>query len=311
MTPGAPSEESKIARFILVSADASRLALFYCQAFGFHQLSSALCSSAAMESLTGTAGAAQSVVLGLGAQTLEILQFEQNGRPYPENADAADVGFQHFAIVAGTMAVAFARLSTIDGWSHISQGGPVQLPATSGSVIAFKFRDPEGHPLELIEFAPKTMPQYQFMQSQQSNCIGIDHSAIVVADTARSIAFYKRLGFQQHMQSLNWGAAQARLDDVSGPHVEVTALMLAQPTPHLELLCYSKTSARGPPTQARDIAATRLVLALPELSPLLSSGADSTLLDPDGHHLSLVPLRAVGLAVSGLTTSSSQKVCLP
>ena len=312
MMASASSPGSKIARFILVSADAPRLALFYCQAFGFQQLSSVLCSSAAMECLTGTAGAAQSVVLGLGAQTLEILQFEQSGRPYPENSEAADVSFQHFAIVVGTIAAAFTRLSTTNGWQQISQGGPVQLPSTSGNVTAYKFRDPEGHPLELIEFAPQTKPRYWYMQSHLNNCIGIDHSAIVVTETVRSIAFYERLGFQLKAHSLNIGAEQARLDDISSPHVEVSALMLMQPTPHLELLCYGKTRlAHSPPTQAHDIAATRVVLALPEPSPLLSGGACSALLDPDGHHLSLVPLRTGGPFAYDLTVPQPRKVCLP
>ncbi|ODR96565.1 hypothetical protein AUC70_14945 [Methyloceanibacter stevinii] len=34
----------------------------------------------------------------------------------------------------------------------VTAGAPVLLPPNTGSVTAFKFRDPEGHPLELISF---------------------------------------------------------------------------------------------------------------------------------------------------------------
>ncbi len=36
--------------------------------------------------------------------------------------------------------------------------GPERLPARSGGVSAFKFRDPDGHPLELLAFPPEAVP---------------------------------------------------------------------------------------------------------------------------------------------------------
>ena len=48
----------------------------------------------------------------------------------------------------------YARLSAHAGWTTISTDGPQLLPASSGGVTAYKFRDPEGHPLELIAFPP-------------------------------------------------------------------------------------------------------------------------------------------------------------
>ncbi|MGB8684208.1 MAG: hypothetical protein WCD12_15080, partial [Candidatus Binatus sp.] len=60
-------------------------------------------------------------------------------------------------------------------------------------VTALKFRDPEGHPLELIAFPPDDTPA-KWQRSSTAECLGIDHSAISVAVTERSVKFYERLG---------------------------------------------------------------------------------------------------------------------
>ena len=44
--------------------------------------------------------------------------------------------------------------------------------------------------------------------------LGIDHSAIAVSDSARSIAFYEALGLRVAARALNSGHEQARLDGV-------------------------------------------------------------------------------------------------
>ena len=59
----------------------------------------------------------------------------------------------------------------------ISRGGPVTLPPSAGEITAVKFRDPEGHPLELIEF-----PNGSSAVWSGEGMLGIDHSAIGVAD---------------------------------------------------------------------------------------------------------------------------------
>jgi catechol 2,3-dioxygenase-like lactoylglutathione lyase family enzyme len=111
--------------------------------------------------------------------------------------------------------------------------------------------------------------------------LGIDHSAISVADSERSIAFYEGLGLSVAARSLNRGPEQARLDGLSAPQVEVTALALSQGVAHLELLCYRGVS-RGEATRLRnnDMASTRLIL---------EAARECCLLDPDGHHLLLLP----------------------
>ena len=118
-------------------------------------------------------------------------------------------------------------------------------------------------------------------------CLGIDHSAVSVSNTARSIAFYQSVGLDRSGGSLNIGSAQARLDDVADPVVEVTALTPAQATPHVELLCYRGEFDRGAPAPTLDdIAATRLVLKVENRSTLDAICAGATgapLLGPEPH----------------------------
>jgi catechol 2,3-dioxygenase-like lactoylglutathione lyase family enzyme len=93
-----------------------------------------------------------------------------------------------------------------DGSRSHPQG--LNLPATSGGVSAFKFRDPEGHPLELIAVPPGAVPP-QWRMASQNVCLGIDHSAISVSSTATSIDFYESLGLDRGGGSLNVGREQA------------------------------------------------------------------------------------------------------
>ena len=172
----------------------------------------------------------------------------------------ADPRFQHFAIVVSDMTAAYANLQAFRNWTAISADGPQILPPSSGGVTAFKFRDPEGHPLELLAFAPGATPAHWAFQSGNL-CLGIDHSAISVADTDRSVAFYSRLGLARTASSLNVGPEQEKLDDLVGAVVEVTALAPPiQTVPHVELLCYRRNfDRRKVSTNRNDVAATQLV----------------------------------------------------
>ncbi len=207
------------------------------------------------------------------------------GKPYPPGSTSFDLWFQHFAIVVSDMRAAYARLGAAAGWTAISTYGPQRLPESSGGVSAFKFRDPEGHPLELLEFPPGQAPPAWQGPHDSGPCLGIDHTAIAVADTTASVGFYGQLGFTVTAHSLNQGVEQERLDDAPGAVVDVTALALpGAPGPHLELLGYRHPAGRpAPPMASNDIARTRLVLeadAAPDQSPAL-------LCDPDGHEVVL------------------------
>ena len=138
-----------VAGFALVTADLARLVQFYTRVLGFAVRGAVTRIDPAEIALLGLVGAGQRQTLSLGDQILWIDQFEQAGRPYPVNSDAASLWFQHLALVVDDIHGAFGRVRDI---TPISHGGPQLLPASSGGVRAFKFRDPDGHPLELLQF---------------------------------------------------------------------------------------------------------------------------------------------------------------
>jgi catechol 2,3-dioxygenase-like lactoylglutathione lyase family enzyme len=235
-------------------------------------------------------GGAASVTLALGNEVIELLQFDQAGRPYPSGCSSFDLVFQHFAIVVADIKEAFQRLSTLAGWTAITSAGPQHLPARSGGATAFKFRDPDGHPLELIAFDTRNVPPRWRTAADADLCLGIDHSAISVSNSARAIRFYEELGFKVSAYTVNSGIEQQRLDAVQEPQVEVTALRAIHPSPHVELLCYRGVRRRhGNVLRSNDVAATRLVF---EACPADHSGTETlaqhALQDPDGHHLLIV-----------------------
>ena len=195
--------------------------------------------------------------------------------------------FNTSPLVVRDMDLALAHLRGVPGWTPISTDGPQRLPQRSGGVTAFKFQDPDGHPLELLAFPEHAVPAYWMGRSAHGIFLGIDHSAISVRDTAISTAFYQSLGFSLTAQTFNHGVEQANLDGVPSPQVEVTTLCLATSTPHLELLCYR--SAVHPLRQvlsSNDVAATRIALAADGLKRDAGS-AQQLVVDPDGHHLLL------------------------
>jgi catechol 2,3-dioxygenase-like lactoylglutathione lyase family enzyme len=305
---------TRIGRISFTSADVDRLSAFYRQALGFEAMETEHYGGESFARLTGVAGAqACALPLRLGEQTIELLAFTRSGALYPSDITCDDLRFQHIAIVVADMETAYSRLCACAGWTAITRPGPQRLPASSGGVTAFKFRDPEGHPLELVAFPPDNVPpRWRQAPHRHGPYLGIDHSAIVVSDTASSVAFYRQvLGFSVVGGSLNRGEEQERLDAVPGAVVEVTALDPGSDTPpHLELLCYrSPGPPRGAPPALRsnDIAATRLTLQVddvPALEHRLAAArvrfiSDGTVAlrdnrpallirDPDGHALLLV-----------------------
>jgi catechol 2,3-dioxygenase-like lactoylglutathione lyase family enzyme len=293
MTAPADPTARRIAGFSLTTPDASRLAEFYAAAFGCRCLRSDRLEGPAFERLMSIAGGAQRQQLAAGEERIELLQFDHPGAPYPTNASSSDRAFQHFALVVADMHRALLRLEGTRGWTPISRPGPQRLPASSGGVTAYKFRDPDGHPLEFLQFPAAQVPVRWQGHAGSEGILGIDHSAISVADTARSVAFYRDVGFTPVASTLNEGESQAVLDGIANPRVEVTALTAACPAPHLELLCY-RSSARGGsavqggtgPLAANDTAATRLII---EVNTLEGRADEQRLIrDPDGHRLHLM-----------------------
>lgn len=274
----------RLLRIELTVADLAAAEKFYAEALGFVAIGREDLQPGMAALLGG--GRVRQVMIRRGEQHLALQAFEPGGAPYPAGSTACDQVFQHIALPVEDMPAAYSCLLPHQG-AAISSGGPQQLPESSGGATAYKFRDPDGHPLELIRFANGAPG-------------GIDHSAIAVLDVERSMAFYcGQLGFRVGARQVNTGAAQDRLDGLHDARVDVVALQPQHPTPHVELLAYRTPVGRAAaPKHPCDIAATRLVMevtGLPEPATVLADGSRAALVeDPDGHLLILLEPRMSG-----------------
>ena len=228
-----------LARVSFTVSDLNKLTRFYCDALGFSCLDEGPVPLSQLRVL-GLEGPANRARLQLGEQTLELLCPATPGRAYPANSGATDIWFQHIAIVVNNMDDAYSRVCDYP-ITHISVDGPQRLPPSTGRVRAFKFRDPDGHPLELIAFPSGTGDARWHQGSTYSAFLGVDHSGIVVRSARRSLAFYQSLGFSVLSRTLNQGPEQDRLDGTLAVCVDVIGLRPGDATtPHVELLAYQR-----------------------------------------------------------------------
>lgn len=258
-----PPPIGRIARLTLSVGDLDAVRAFYVEALGF---------------AAGPVQADGAVVLELGGREVALAPAPAGARPYPSPRAANDPWFQHFAIAVADMDAAYARLQRW-GAGPISRGGPQRLPESSGGVTAYKFRDPEGRPLELSS-APGGPWAAAAAARPDAVFLSVDHIALAVADLEASLAFYTGLGFCESGRALNRGAEQDRLDGLDSAVVDIVVLATPEPGPHIELLHYRTPSPPAPRRVATgDLAATCLVLT--------RHGADDprSLVDPDGHRL--------------------------
>lgn len=208
-------------------------------------------------------------LLRLGCERIEMLEFTDSaGRPYPCDSTSTDIWFQHMAIVVGDMTDAYQRVMANPRFRPISRSGPVRLPVTSGGAVAFKFRDHDSHPLELIEF-PEGRGPGEWRNADDTGCfLGIDHTAVGVSDSAISAGFFRSVfGFSAGTRTENRGREQDELDDVDDVRVSVTQLAPDLPAPRLELLEYHVGTRRPIPrdTASNDIAATHSAIEVTSL----------------------------------------------
>ena len=257
----------------LTTASADRAAEFYTGVLEFQPVA---------ERAFAADGANVRVVrLALGAECVELRQYTPSGRPKPAGERSNDLSFQHMAIVVRDMDRAYARLRA----ARVRQVStePQRLPdwnRAAAGIRAFYFRDPDDHNLELIWF-PKGKGAPRWQAPGDALFLGIDHTAIAVADTARSVAFYRGLGLRVAGESENWGPEQEHLNAVFASRVRITGLRAAS-GPGIELLEYL-APADGRPFPA-DLRASDVAFWQ---TALIASGADdgAPLRDPDGHAL--------------------------
>ena len=289
-------------------SDMDRSVDFYSRVLGFTVASDVEVAGEAYEQLRDLFPVRMRVVrLRLGRESLELTEYlAPRGRPAPVDARSNDRWFQHVAIVVRDMDRAYQSLHD-QHVTHVSPE-PQQLPdwnPNAGGIRAFYFRDPDGHPLELIWFPPgKGNPVWQ--QPTEALFLGIDHTAIAVGDTKKSLAFYRdRLGFRVAGRSENSGPEQERLNAVRGARVRITSLRVGE-GPGIEFLEYLAprtgralaADARGNDLVhwqtrliARDEAALESVGAHPPVAipgHELGFARGVTVRDPDGHTLEVV-----------------------
>ena len=229
-----------VAGAALTVSDIDRSVRFYEDVLTFSAVSDRVVGGPAWEALTGVKGARIRMVdLVLGEEHLRLMQFlDTPGRPAPTDMQSNDRWFQHVAIIVRDMDSAYARLDSA-GVRRVSpspQTLPATIPAAAG-IRAFYFLDPDGHPLEILAFPPDKGAARWHTPSDQL-FLGIDHTAIVVWDTDRSLAFYANLlGLDVKGESMNAGPEQARLNNVPSARLRITGVRAAA-GPGVEFLDY-------------------------------------------------------------------------
>jgi catechol 2,3-dioxygenase-like lactoylglutathione lyase family enzyme len=175
----------------------------------------------------------------LGDEYIELTEFlAPIGRRAPEDARSNDHWFQHIAIIVSDMNRAYAWLRQ-HRVKHASTG-PQRLPEwnkTAAGIEAFYFRDPDGHPLEILAF-PSDKGAAKWHVPTNRLFLGIDHTAIVVSHTEASLRFYRdTLGMHIVGESENYGTEQEHLNNVFGARLRITS-MRTEEGPGVEFLEY-------------------------------------------------------------------------
>jgi catechol 2,3-dioxygenase-like lactoylglutathione lyase family enzyme len=230
----------EVAAVGMTVSDMDRSVAFFTDVLTFEKVSDVELAGAEHERLLGLFGVRMRVVrLRLGDEQIELTEFlAPRGRPIPVDSRSNDLWFQHVAIIVSDMDAAYARLRRFKV-QHASPE-PQRLPdwnPNAGGIKAFYFKDPDGHPLEVLQFpAGKGDPKWHRPGGRLF--LGIDHTAIVVADTDASLRFYRdTLGLRVAGESLNYGPEQERLNSVFGARLRITGLKAAR-GPGLEFLEY-------------------------------------------------------------------------
>lgn len=309
--------------------DAEAIANFYASHLGCQRQECFELEAGPYAELMGLPGSRLKLLrLQLGAEQLELLEVLElgaglrPGRSIPADSRSNDRWFQHICIVVADMAVAAGPVQSLiqQGQLQSISSSPQTLPSwnqAAAGIQAFKFHDPEGHCLELLHFpADKGEPRWH-RAAEGSPCLGIDHSAIAIADTPHSCRFYEELlGLRLGGDGVNSGIEQDHLDGLSGTEVRITGHRCPE-GPGIECLNYLQPAGGRPlpaDQNSADSAHWQIRLEVSDLEPIASqlesyggswvspgivdlSGAQATALgfsralqlrDPDGHQLQIV-----------------------
>jgi catechol 2,3-dioxygenase-like lactoylglutathione lyase family enzyme len=255
-----PGDVERLEMIGFTVADVDRETTFFTKVLRFEKISDFRVIGSEYDKMQGVFNANMRIVhLKLGEQIVELTQYisPPTGRPIPVPSYSNDEWFEHMAIVVSDMDAAYKILQE-NNVQQIS-AHPITIPESNpgaAGIKAVKFRDPEGHDLELIYFPPgKGDPSWQKQASQLF--LGLDHTAMTVDSTEKGVTFYRDvLGFHVAGVTFNTGATQDVLDDLFNDTCLVTPMVPISPPPHIEFLDY-KTPPGGRPmpvdTKANDL----------------------------------------------------------
>jgi len=314
-----PITVQSIASMGFTVSDMNRSVAFYRDVLTFKPVSDVEVDGPEYDQLYGCFGVRARVVrMRLGEQQIELMQFisPPDLRAIPVPSYSNDLWFQHVAIVVRDMDVAWAQLRK----HHVRQISPrpQTIPTSNqaaAGIKAIKFRDPDGHNLELLWF-PEGKGNPVWKRGGGDLFLGIDHTAMTVRSTENSLKFYRELlGLTVAGGTLNMGTEQEHLDSLPGARARVTGLTLTIGPLGVELLEYERPTAGRPfPTDSHptdlwywqttmivpdvEIAAAQVhgmgqmisagVVTLPDKSLGFAKGL--VVRDPDGHAIQLVGL---------------------
>ena len=316
-TMGFSQKATDVSAVSITVGDLDREVDFFVQILDFKKIKVETKKGPAVAKLFGLAEKTATVriaTLQLGQEQIQLMDFDgaSEGRPVPADTRSNDLWFQHLAIVVADMDSAYQKLlrNQVQHVSTFPETLPDYLPNAAG-IRAFYFRDPEGHNLELIWFPPgkgNVKWQTQNKDGQAGVFLGIDHTAIAIADTKQSMAFYRdALGLEWGGHSENYGPEQEHLNQVFGARLDINGLHAATGF-GVEFLRYiAPPGGRTIPADSRptdlwhyqtelwvdDVPALLLKLekmgyAKTSASPVVLDSVDCILLrDPDGHALLL------------------------
>ena len=298
----------------LTVSDMDRSVEFFSSVLQFEKIGDVEVFGDEYEKLQGVFGLRMRVVrMKLGAEAIDLTQYlAPEGRPIPADWRSNDRWFQHIAIVVSDMDKAYQHLRAHK--VRYGSTGPETIPLSNkaaAGIRAFYFKDPDGHYLEVIYF-PTDKGDPRWHEKGDKLFLGIDHTAIVVSSTERSLQFYRdTLGMRLAGGSMNQGTEQEHLNNVAGARLRISGLR-AGSGPGIEFLEYlAPKDGRVAPqdTRANDVwhwqttvATANAVKARQKLnrwriiSPGVAQLRDNHLgfnkaflaRDPDGHGLQFV-----------------------